>query len=974
MGNRSNNKQQRTQYSDPLLDDVNNFRIVDKDLANIGLTDDERFSIYNTIAVVLHLGNICFEDNPDDNRGGCMVTSQTEKALEITSKLMGLDQEDLRHGLTARIMQTNKGGNFGTVIMVPLKAHEASNARDALAKSLYSRLFDYIVMRINQSIPFEASRFFIGILDIAGFEYFTVNSFEQFCINYCNEKLQQFFNQRILKDEQDLYEKEGLGVKKISFSDNQDCIDLIEAKGNGIFGLLDEQSKLPKASSQQFTNAVHAHNKGHFRLALPRKSKLREHREIGDDDGFLIRHFAGAVCYTTSLFIEKNNVALHASLEALAHECQNVFIRTLFVLGGQAETVKGKLNFISVGNKFQKQLGELMDKLRSTGTNFIRCIKPNVKMVPHLFEGGSILSQLQCAGMTSVLKLMEQGYPSRTMFSELYTMYKKYLPPELARLDPRLFCKALFKALGLDDNDFKFGMTKVFFRPGKFAEFDQILKSDPENLRILIAKVKKWLLHSQWKKAQWCALSVIKLKNKIIYRKNALITIQKWVRMHLAYKVHAHRYKGILRLKKSQGQIEAIGSMASTLKPDAKKSVQANVKAIYAHLDNAIAKIRASSKISKANIDAINADLIKEINKAVADVKVKLEKQKSAEEQERLRKIQEEMEKERKRKEEEELKQKQLEEDRKIKAEMEVRRKEEENVNALVELERKKSIKKQAEMNEENRLLREQMEQERRDHELALRLARESKGGMDDTIQPMSSPVPKMAEVAAQVKGEARPRSQSPKYDLSNWKYAELRDTINTSCDIDLLEACREEFHRRLKVYHAWKSKNRKGGKGPAAAGNNEETMRAPSSVMAAASNTGAIAKGTTPNTNSIKGASNSLNDQQRYFKIPFAKPVEGQMGSLSPSHQAPKGWWYAHFDGDWIARQMEITPEAKPVLLVAGKDDMKMCELSLSETGLTRKRGAEVLENEFEKVWQSNGGRAYVRPSARGPRNATKN
>jgi len=269
-------------------------------------------------------------------------------------------------------------------------------------------------------------------------------------------------------------------------------------------------------------------------------------------------------------------------------------------------------------------------------------------------------------------------------------------------------------------------------------------------------------------------------------------------------------------------------------------------------------------------------------------------------------------------------------------------------------------------MNEENRRLREQIEQERRDHELALRLARESKGGMDDTIQPMSSPVPKIAEVAAQAQG--KPRPSSPKYDLSNWKYAELRDTINTSCDIDLLEACREEFHRRLKVYHAWKSKNRKGGKQAANSTNNEEIMRAPSSVMAAASaNTGAIAK----DTNSLKGASNSLNDQQRYFKIPFAKPVEGQMGSLSPSHQAPKGWWYAHFDGDWIARQMEITPEAKPVLLVAGKDDMKMCELSLSETGLTRKRGAEMLENEFEKVWQNNGGRAYVRPSARGPRSS---
>ena len=146
------------------------------------------------------------------------------------------------------------------------------------------------------------------------------------------------------------------------------------------------------------------------------------------------------------------------------------------------------------------------------------------------------------------------------------------------------------QALGLDDNDFKFGLTKVFFRPGKFAEFDQILKSDPENLRKLIAKVKKWILCSQWKKAQWCALSVIKLKNKIIYRREALVTIQKWTRMYLAYKQHAHRYKGVLRLKKSKSQIEAIGQMSSTLKPDAKAKVQENVKIIYGQLDSVIGK------------------------------------------------------------------------------------------------------------------------------------------------------------------------------------------------------------------------------------------------------------------------------------------------------------------------------------------------------------------------------------------------
>merc|ERR1719297_512679 len=181
----------------------------------------------------------------------------------------------------------------------------------------------------------------------------------------------------------------------------------------------------------------------------------------------------------------------------VALECKNKFIQKLFQAAATPEN-RGKLNFISVGSKFKTQLGELMEKLRSTGTNFIRCIKPNVKMVENMFDGGSVLSQLQCAGMTSVLELMQQGFPSRAPFSDIYNMYKAILPPDLARLDPRLFCKALFKALGLNDKDFQFGMTKVFFRPGKFAEFDQLMIADPENLKVLISKVQKWLVCSQW--------------------------------------------------------------------------------------------------------------------------------------------------------------------------------------------------------------------------------------------------------------------------------------------------------------------------------------------------------------------------------------------------------------------------------------------------------------------------------------------
>lgn len=218
-------------------------------------------------------------------------------------------------------------------------------------------------------------------------EYFTVNSFEQFCINYCNEKLQKFFNDNILKHEQELYRREGLNVPEIKFTDNQDIIELIESKSNGIFTLLDEESKLPKPSFAHFTSEVHNAWSSHFRLSLPRSSRLKAHRTLRDEEGFLVRHFAGAVCYTTvrahlcitksvaprhrfifsfsylqSQFIEKNNDALHASLEALVVESSNPLLKVLFANNLNLSS-KGKLTFISVGSKFKTQLGELMEKL-----------------------------------------------------------------------------------------------------------------------------------------------------------------------------------------------------------------------------------------------------------------------------------------------------------------------------------------------------------------------------------------------------------------------------------------------------------------------------------------------------------------------------------------------------------------------------------------------------------------------------------
>eukprot|EP00064_Thunnus_orientalis_P010793 superscaffoldBa00001497_g10820 len=757
---------------DPLLDDQGDFNRMCVAMKKIGLDDTEKLDLFRVVAGVLHLGNIDFEETGSTS-GGCVLKNQSGQTLEYCADLLGLDQDDLRVSLTARVMLTTAGGAKGTVIKVPLKVEQANNARDALAKAVYSRLFDHVVKRVNQCFPFEASSNFIGVLDIAGFEYFEHNSFEQFCINYCNEKLQQFFNERILKEEQELYQKEGLGVNEVHYVDNQDCIDLVEAKLVGILDILDEENRLPQPSDQHFALAVHNKHKDHFRL--------------------------------TTRFVEKNNDALHMSLESLVCESKDKFVRQLFENSNTTKDSKqkaGKLSFISVGNKFK-------------GSSFIRCVKPNLKMVSHQFEGALILSQLQCSGMVSVLDLMQGGFPSRAPFHELYNMYKQYMPDKLTRLNPRLFCKALFKALGLNDHDFKFGLTKVFFRPGKFAEFDQIMKSDPDHLAELVMKVNKWLVCSRWKKVQWCSLSVIKLRNKISYRALACIKIQKTVRMWLCKRKHKPRIDGMVKVRNLKKHMERFNEVVNGLK-EGKQEMAKQVQELATSIDSLLAKIKAELEIQLA-----------------------LEREEQAQ-------------------------------------------------NAAI------------------------LEQERRDRELAMRIAQSE------------------AELITE-EGQMDPglRSDEPFSDLP----------ISSSSARAI-----EEFHRRLKVYHAWKSKNKKRN-------DDGSDQRAPKSITDYAEQNPAP-----PITAQHQEV--AMNRQQRYFRIPFIRPAD----QYKDPQNKKKGWWYAHFDGPWIARQMELHPDKRPIVLVSGKDDMEMCELSLEETGLTRKRGAEILPRQFEEIWERCDGIQYLK------------
>ncbi|VDM56347.1 unnamed protein product [Angiostrongylus costaricensis] len=519
------NASKREILTDAIVDDVADFSHLVNALGQAGFTPNEINDIWRVVAGVLHLGNIEFISSVNDSRDGCIVEPSSETALMIAADLLGLEVPELKMGLVSRIMQATKGGVKGTLIrLVPLKSHESAAGRDALAKALYSRLFDWLVIRINKSIPFEESINYIGVLDIAGFEFFEVNSFEQFCINYCNEKLQHFFNERILKQEQELYAKEGLNVPLIEYSDNHDCIELFEKKSCGLLDLLDEEARLPRPNPQHYTISAYTANKGHFRLETPRRSRLRQHRDLREDEAFLVRHYAGTVCYQTAQFLDKNNDTLQNSLEFLVEQSR-FDMRILVGPTPGRRSGGGRLQASTVGGKFRAQLTVLLDKLRDTGTHFVRCVKPNSSMSAGVCDGAAILSQLKCAGMTSVLKLMKKGFPSRTSFADLYEMYRCQLPPDLARLDPRLFCKCLFRALGLNNIDYKFGQTKVFFKPGKFAEFDQLLRRDPAHVKVLIDKVRSWLLKTRWRKAQYGAWSVIKRK----FAEFNLRTLSSWI-------------------------------------------------------------------------------------------------------------------------------------------------------------------------------------------------------------------------------------------------------------------------------------------------------------------------------------------------------------------------------------------------------------------------------------------------------------
>ncbi|KAG2718036.1 hypothetical protein I3760_03G202400 [Carya illinoinensis] len=436
------------------VDDGEEYHATRRAMDIVGISEEEQEAIFKVVAAILHLGNIEFAKGEEID-SSVVKDKQSRHHLNVTAELLECDAKSLEDALIKRVMVTPE-----EVITRTLDPVAALGSRDALAKTIYSRLFDWIVDKINNSIGQDPnSKSLIGVLDIYGFESFKQNSFEQFCINFTNEKLQQHFNQHVFKMEQEEYTKEEINWSYIEFVDNQDVLDLIEKKPGGIIALLDEACMFPKSTHETFAQKLYQTFKNNKRFIKPKLSRT----------SFTISHYAGEVNYLADLFLDKNKDYVVAEHQDLLTASKCSFVASLFPPLPEESSKSSK--FSSIGSRFKLQLQSLMETLSSTEPHYIRCVKPNNVLKPAIFENLNVIQQLRCGGVLEAIRISCAGYPTRRTFYEFLHRFGVLAPEVLdGNYDEKVACQMIMDKKGL--KGYQIGKTKVFLRAGQMAELD----------------------------------------------------------------------------------------------------------------------------------------------------------------------------------------------------------------------------------------------------------------------------------------------------------------------------------------------------------------------------------------------------------------------------------------------------------------------------------------------------------------------
>ncbi|XP_054082258.1 myosin-VIIa [Zeugodacus cucurbitae] len=476
-------------------DDTAEFSDIRSAMKVLLFSDQEIWEIIKLLAALLHCGNIRYKATVVDNLDATEIPEHIN--VERVAALLGLPMQPLIDALTRRTLFAH-----GETVVSTLSREQSVDVRDAFVKGIYGRLFVHIVRKINSAIfkPRGTSRNAIGVLDIFGFENFDQNSFEQFCINYANENLQQFFVQHIFKLEQEEYNHEAINWQHIEFVDNQDALDLIAIKQLNIMALIDEEARFPKGTDHTMLAKLHKTHGAH-------KNYLKPKSDINTSFG--LNHFAGVVFYDTSGFLDKNRDTFSPDLLHLVSQSSNKFLRQIFNQDIEmgAETRK---RTPTLSTQFRKSLDALMKTLSTCQPFFIRCIKPNELKKPMLFDRGLCCRQLRYSGMMETIRIRRAGYPIRHGFRDFVERYRFLIPgvPPAHRTECRA-ATARICATVLGKSDYQLGNTKVFLKDAHDLfleqERDRVLT---RKILILQRTIRGWVYRRRYLRMRAAVITV----------------------------------------------------------------------------------------------------------------------------------------------------------------------------------------------------------------------------------------------------------------------------------------------------------------------------------------------------------------------------------------------------------------------------------------------------------------------------------
>ncbi|XP_004594797.1 myosin-4 isoform X1 [Ochotona princeps] len=519
----------------PSIDDQEELMATDSAVDILGFSSDEKVAIYKLTGAVMHYGNLKFKQKQREEQAEPDGTEVADKAAYLTS----LNSADL---LKALCYPRVKVGN--EYVTKGQNVQQVYNAVGALAKAIYEKMFLWMVTRINQQLDTKQPRqYFIGVLDIAGFEIFDFNSLEQLCINFTNEKLQQFFNHHMFVLEQEEYKKEGIEWEFIDFGmDLAACIELIE-KPMGIFSILEEECMFPKATDTSFKNKLYEQHLGksnNFQKPKPAKGKAEAH--------FSLVHYAGTVDYNIAGWLDKNKDPLNETVVGLYQKSAMKTLAFLFsgAQTGEAESGGGGgkkggkkkgSSFQTVSALFRENLNKLMTNLRSTHPHFVRCLIPNETKTPGAMEHELVLHQLRCNGVLEGIRICRKGFPSRILYADFKQRYKVLNAsaiPEGQFIDSKKASEKLLGSIDIDHTQYKFGHTKVFFKAGLLGLLEEMRD---EKLAQLITRTQAicrgYLMRVEFKKMMERRESIFCIQ----YNVRAFMNVKHWPWMKLYFKI-----------------------------------------------------------------------------------------------------------------------------------------------------------------------------------------------------------------------------------------------------------------------------------------------------------------------------------------------------------------------------------------------------------------------------------------------------